>query len=302
MRFEQLEYVRAVTEHGSLRRAGEHLHVSQPALSEAIGKLERELGVTLLDRHHSGTRINDQGRELLPRIGEVLDAVDRLRAAARGEADFHRPTRVGAVYFGVTAVVVPALRQHDRDHRHSPVELRQARRAEIEAGLRDGSLDVGLINLLPGDDLHPDLVTSELLQGRPVAVLPADHRLVPGAEVDTEDLRQEAFVGPREGVLMHRVAHRVFGDDPPLKWHTADGADLCKQLVASGLGVGLMPDFALADDPLVETGRLVVRALRDEVPVIRMVLVQRRGARPSAATANLVAHLTRHGEALMRRA
>ena len=48
MRLEQLEYLAAVVQHGSLRRASEHLHISQPALSEGVGKLERELGVTLL--------------------------------------------------------------------------------------------------------------------------------------------------------------------------------------------------------------------------------------------------------------
>ena len=53
MRIEQLEYLLAVTRHGSLRRASEKLHISQPSLSEALSKLERELGVTLLDRRRS---------------------------------------------------------------------------------------------------------------------------------------------------------------------------------------------------------------------------------------------------------
>ena len=62
MRIEQLEYLAAVTQHGSLRRASERLHISQPALSEALSKLERELGVTLLDRRRSGARISRRGR------------------------------------------------------------------------------------------------------------------------------------------------------------------------------------------------------------------------------------------------
>ena len=82
MRFEQLEYLVAVIRHGSLRKAGEQLHLSQPALSESVRNLERELGVTLLDRRRSGARISREGRDLLPAIVEVLDAVDRLRRAA----------------------------------------------------------------------------------------------------------------------------------------------------------------------------------------------------------------------------
>ncbi len=301
MRLEQLEYVRAVTEHGSLRRAGDHLHVSQPALSEAIGKLERELGVTLLDRHKTGTRINEHGRELLPRISEVLESVERLRAAARGEAEYHRPTRVGSVYFGVTAVVLPALRGHDAEHENTPLELRQLHRDAIESGLRAGTLDVGLVNLLPGDDVHPDLEATELVHGRPVAVLSGRHPLTACPSVTIDQLRQEPFIGAHEGYLMHRVARRVFGAEAPLKWHIADGAEISKQMVGSNLGVSLMPEFAITGDPLVENGTLAVRPIRDEDTVIRMVLLRRRGARPTEASVALVEHLVRHGHELGRR-
>jgi len=82
VRIEQLEYLNAVTRHGSLRRASEELHLSQPALSEAIRGLERELGVLLLDRHRTGARISHQGERLLPLINRVLDTVAALRAAA----------------------------------------------------------------------------------------------------------------------------------------------------------------------------------------------------------------------------
>lgn len=294
MRLEQLEYVRAVSEHGSLRRAGEHLHVSQPALSEALTKLEHELGVTLLDRHRSGTRINETGRELLPRIIEVLDATDRLRAAALGESRYHRPTRVGSVYFGVTAVVLPAMRSHEIDQEHTAIDLSQLRHEDVQNGLRDGSLDIGLVTLLPGDDIHPDLVATELVDGRPVAILPGTHHLAQKAAVTIDDLRQEVFVGARSGYLMHRVAHRVFGDSPPLKWHTADGADVAKQMVSSGLGVGLMPDFTLTEDPLVTAGTLALRPIDDETTVIRMVMLRRRGVRPTPAAQAFFDHLRHH--------
>src|SRR6476620_4810910 len=82
VRIEQLEYLAAVTRHGSLRRASESLHLSQPALSEAISKLERELGVTLLDRRRTGARISRQGRDLQQYMVAGLEAVDALRTAA----------------------------------------------------------------------------------------------------------------------------------------------------------------------------------------------------------------------------
>lgn len=299
MRLEQLEYVRAVSEHGSLRRAGEHLHVSLPALSEAVTKLERELGVTLLDRHRSGTRINGTGQELLPRILEVLEAAERLRSAAKGESRFHRPVRVGSVYFGVTAIVLPAMRSHEIDHEHTAIDLRQLRHGEVRNGLRDGSLDIGLVTLLPGEEVHPDLEATELFHGRPMAVLPADAALARQPAVTVDDLRQEVFVGARTGYLMHRVAQRVFGDSPPLKWHTADSADVCKQMVSSGIGVSLMPDFTLANDPLEVSGALAFRPIVDEDTVIRMVILRRRSARPAASAQALFEHLKDHAARLV---
>src|SRR3954462_11518779 len=82
VRIEQLEYVAAVTQHGSLRRASERLHISQPALSEAVSKLERERGLPLRDRRRSGARISRQGQALLQNMVQVLEAVDRLKMAA----------------------------------------------------------------------------------------------------------------------------------------------------------------------------------------------------------------------------
>lgn len=83
MRIEQLQYVEAVARLGSFRRASEEMHISQPALSETVRNLERELGIDLLDRSRAGARISAHGREVLPHIRIVLDAVDALRRSAR---------------------------------------------------------------------------------------------------------------------------------------------------------------------------------------------------------------------------
>src|ERR1700688_1194518 len=109
MRIEQLAYLVAVSRHGWLRRAGEELHVSQPALSEAIRNLERELGVTLLDRHRSGAKISLAGRELLAPMADVLESVARLRADAGGQHATRRLLRIGTVNAGTAGLVLPAM-------------------------------------------------------------------------------------------------------------------------------------------------------------------------------------------------
>ena len=139
MRIEQLEYVAAVSRHGSLRRASEQLHVSQPALSEAIRNLERELGVTLLDRHRSGAKISLAGRELLQPMADVLESVARLCAAAGDQLATRRLLRIGTVNAGTATLVLPAVRAFQDKHPASTVEIRPAARGRSLVRLTCGS-------------------------------------------------------------------------------------------------------------------------------------------------------------------
>lgn len=277
MRIEQLEYVAAVTRHGSLRRASERLHISQPALSEAVSRLERELGVTLLDRRRSGARISRRGRELLQNMAEVLEAVDRLRVAA-GDAAGARVLRVGTVSAATSTLLVPVVRQV-RAEQAVTVEVVSCQQVQLFEGLAEGSFDLGLVNLLEGDDLPADLLGTVLVHGRPVVVLPADHPLTDREAIDVDTLRQEAFVAMRAGYLMHRFAHRLFGSQMPPVSSITDGAEVGKLMVAEGLGLTLLPDYSVIGDPLHRAGLITHRPISEDSTPVTLVACQRRGER-----------------------
>ncbi len=291
MRIEQLEYVVAVTSHGSLRRAGERIHVSLPALSQAITNLERELGVPLLDRHRSGARISAAGRELLGPIVEVLESVARLRAAAAERPSAHRPARLGTVNAAIATVVLPAIRAYREGHPGATVEVRTLQHDAIQTGLAEGTLDVGVVNLLDGDDPLPELQATPLLVGRPVAVLPAGHHLASRPSVSADDLRREHVIAMRPGYAMHRIAHRLFGDRLPREWHLADGAEMGKVMVAEGAGVTLLPDFSVRGDPFERAGLVVARPVEGELSPVTMVCLHRRRTPAPPAVTGLVSHL-----------
>jgi DNA-binding transcriptional LysR family regulator len=276
MRIEQLEYLTAVTQHGSLRRASEQLHVSQPALSEAITRLERELRITLLDRTRSGSRISREGRELLPYMEEVLIALDRLRAAAGDQRTDRRTIRLGTVHAATSALLVPAVQAFQERHPATVVEVLTLQQAQIEEGLAEGSLDLGLVNVLGGDDLTGGLRDVELLRGRPVVVLPAGHRLLSRTAVTLDDLRAERFVMMRAGYLMHRWVHRALGSSLPTVSQTTDGAEMGKALVVDGVGITVLPDYSVHGDPLHRAGLLDTRPIAGDDTVVRLVLRERR--------------------------
>jgi DNA-binding transcriptional LysR family regulator len=276
VRIEQLDYFAAVTRHGSLRRASERLHLSLPALSEAVTKLERELGVTLLDRRRSGARISRQGQELLPLVVEVLEAVDRLRDAAGDHAAATRLIRLGTVHAATSTLLVPAVRVFQETHPGTTVEVVTSQQSEIDQGLVEGSLDLGLVNVLAGDDPPPELDDSPLVRGRPVAVLPAAHPLAAAPSVTVDDLRAERFVTMRAGYLMHRFAHRLFGSTLPATCHSTDGAEMGKVMVAEGLGVTVLPDYSVIGDPLERAGLITHRPITGDRTAVALVLRHRR--------------------------
>ncbi len=294
MRIEQLEYIDAITRHGSVRRASEALHISQPAMSESIVRLERELGVTLLDRRRTGAQISRRGRDLLPHITDAIEAVQRLRAAAREQTTAARVIHVGTVQAASSTLLIPAVRAFRTTHPDVTVELRNMQQSEISTEIAAGSLDIGLVNLLEGDDLPPDVVRSELIHGVPVAVLPADHPLAARSSLTPDDLRGEPFVEMRPGYLMNRFAHRWFGASMPSVSYTADGAELGKALVAQGIGFTLLPDFTVMGHPLEQSGVITYRPLEGTAPTVTLVACLRNGVhQPEALRALHTALLRR---------
>jgi DNA-binding transcriptional LysR family regulator len=275
VRIEQLEYLVAVTRQGSLRRASESLHLSQPALSEALGKLERELGVPLLDRRRSGARISRQGQDLLPYMTQVLEAVDRLRQAAGEQPLVPRNLRIGTVNAASSALLVPAVQDVRRGPGGVGVDVLSSQSDEIYRDVAESSLDLGLVNLLPGDDVPPHLAARELLQGRPVVCLPVDHPLAALESVTVDRLREEPVILMRSGYLMHRFVHRLFAGTMPATSFATDGAEMGKLMVAEGLGVTVLPDYSLVGDPLCAAGVITFRPIADDRTTVRLLMVTR---------------------------
>lgn len=301
MRIEQLQYLAAVTQFGSLRRASERMHMSQPALSEALSKLERELGVTLLDRRRSGARISRQGRDLLPAMVEVLEAVDRLKNAANDQQLTVSMVRVGTVNAATVPLLAPAIQDFRLGHPGTTVEIVNAQQAEIHQALAEGGLDLGLVNVLPGDDPPPELQSTELIHGRPVVVCPSDHRFAERDQVSLAEPREEPFIAMRAGYLMHRFVHRLFaGDHPPVSYST-DGAEMGKLMVAEGLGVTVLPDYSVVDDPLVRHGAITHRPLAADRTSVTLVMQWRRADHLPLAVRDLQAALVQRARSYAAR-
>jgi DNA-binding transcriptional LysR family regulator len=287
VRIEQLEYVAAVARLGSFRRAAEVVHVSQPALSESVRALERELGVDILERGRQGARVSETGRDLLPHILTVLDSVDRLRDAAKGQHQNRRVVRLGTVNTATVPLVAPTIRQFSESHRSTQVEVIGGLHADIQRALLEGSSDLGLLNYLEGDDMPPELETTPLLSGRPVVCMRPDSPLAALDSVRADDLRSVPLIVMRSGYVMHRYLHRLLQGDIPAFSYSTDGAEMGKLMVAEGLGVTVLPDFSVIGDPLETRGVITWRPLADDTTTVKLVIQRLRSGSPPRAARDL---------------
>jgi DNA-binding transcriptional LysR family regulator len=294
MRFEQLEYVTAVARLGSFRRAAEELHLSQPALSETVRKLEGELGVEILDRGRAGVTISAAGRELLPHILETIEAVDRLRHAANDQHLNTRVVRIGTVTAATAPLLTPTIRDFSQSHPSTQIEIVTSQQRSSHRELLDGSLDLGLVNYLGGDDRHPDLETTELIRGRPILCVRADSKLAERERIGPDDLVGEPLIAMRTGYVMHRYVHRLLDGRTPTFAYYADGAEMGKLMVAEGLGAAILPDYSVAGDLLEQRGAITYRQIEGDETDVLLVIQRRDAASSTGAARDLYATFLEH--------
>ena len=287
MRIEQIEYAAAVARYGSFRRAAEELHISQPALSETVRKLEGELGVQILDRQRTGATVSAEGRELLPHMLDVIEAARRLRAAADEQHESSRAIKLGTVSAATSPLLTATIRAFRDTHPTTQVDVVLVQQQLLHRSLLEGALDLGLVNYLDGDEVTPELHTVELLRGHPVVCIHSDSPLAARLSVSTAELMAQPLITMRSGYAMHRYLNRLLGGEKPSFSYSADGAEMGKLMVAAGLGVTVLPSYSVFGDPLEQRGAITARELSDDDTGVRLVVQRRRSTPLSRATRDL---------------
>jgi len=199
MELRHLRYFRAVAESKGFREAARRLHVVQPALSQTVSDLERELGVRLLTRNSRSVRLTSEGEVFLKEAKEILAHADRsvelARGAARGE--------IGSLSVGflgsATAFFLPRIiRDYRRRFPSVRLTLREMAPAPQIDEFRAGRLDVGFTRPISAAD-ETWLRSECLYRDSLLAVLPKGHGACARAVVSVQQLADEPFV------LFHRA-------------------------------------------------------------------------------------------------
>lgn len=290
MELRQVAYVLAVADHGTFTRAAASIPVSQPALSQGIATLERDLGVALFDRVGRSVQLSPAGqafvteaRQLTAHVDRVRNAVSRVAQLETGHLDL-----VALPTLAVTPLVDLISRFRSR---YPGVTLRVREHegtADDALGLiLDGTCEIGLVEL-PAHDLHPGLVRHPLGDQEYFAVCPPGTPTRSSARITLDELAGLPLVTTPPGTSSRRVLEDAFTaaglpvPTPAVEtWHR----ELLGPLVRSGRAATILPGPLAAR---AESEGAVVAPL--EPSVIRSIgLVHRTGPSSPAAEAFLAA-------------
>ncbi|HEU4650665.1 MAG TPA: LysR family transcriptional regulator [Croceibacterium sp.] len=265
---------RAVAAVGNFRKAAESVHLSQPAFSRRIDKLERALGARLLERTTRRVTLTAFGREFERKATEILDELDASLLAMRGAA----ATRMAevsvacvpsTVYYYLSEVI---RRYHERSPRVR-VRVFDAGANEVLAAVARGEADFGLDFL---GSQEGELEFAPLAEERFVAACRRDHPIAKLRRVSWAQLCEHDYisVGRSSGnrVLLDQALAGAARRPQPI--YETQHVTTTLGLVEAGLGVAAVPAMAMPgpDHPL-----LVSVPLTDPVVTRKVGLIRRRG-------------------------
>ena len=275
---DQLDAFAAVVELGSFTAAAARLNLTQPAISFQIRQLERRLGARLVERVGRRARPTAAGLDLLPHIGRIEVTVAQAVEAVAGHAEgVAGRVRIGTGATACIHLLPPLLSALRRRFPLLEIVVRTGNSPEILRALEDNALDVAVVTLPASGRMF---AVEKLIDDEIVAVFP------PGAEPPATLSAAALAEWP---VLLYESggnARRVIDD-----WFRAAGAALkpvmelgsieaIKELVAAGLGCGLLPRLAVGRNPGPPAARSLAPPLHREIGmVVRRDKVPDRGLR-----------------------
>jgi len=285
----QLEYLVAVADAGSVAAAAQGLNVSQPSVSAALAKLEQQLDVQLLIRHHAqGVSLTGSGRQLIAQARNLISHARELQRDARpdsarlaGDLNVGAFETLAAAYMPALVAGFAALHPEVRFH------LSEGTQDDLVEGLRRGKIELALTYDL---DLPPDVDLKTLARLESYVLLPAGHRLAQAHRLRLSQLADEPFVlldiPPSRDYFVNLL--RASGIEPRIAF-ASPSLELVRGLVGQGLGYSLLVTRP-AGDQTYDGRALVVRPLGDEAVPSVVTLAALVGVRPTRAATAFAKH------------
>lgn len=253
----QLHIFQTVAQQGSFSRAAEQLYLTQPAVSQHIQTLETNLGVQLFKRGRRGIKLTSSGKILTDYAQCLLRLAEETREAVTrvDELDLPQQVKIGASP-GIGIYLLPNwIRSFHHRYPSLSVTMKTAVTPLIIEAILNDEIKIGIIE---GELADEPIQWAPLWDEEIAVVVSAAHAWHEKETVTINDLAGQYFVVREKGSLTRAWEERVFKENGIAAQIIAefDSPAAIKQAVASGLGIALLPCFAVGSDYNLHTLRL----------------------------------------------
>ena len=279
MTLTELRYIVAVARERHFGRAAEACFVSQPTLSVSVKKLEEELDVKIFERGASDITVTPLGDEIVRQAQAVLEQANAIKEIAkRGKDPVSGPLRLGVIHTIGPYLLPDLVRQAIDRVPQMPLMLQEHFTTRLLEMLRTGELDCAIMA-----EPFPDtgLAVAPLYDEPFMAAVPKQHALAKRRSISAEELKAETMLllGTghcfRDHVLEVCPEYARFSSHAEGIRKSFEGSSLetIKYMVASGMGVTVVPQLSVPSDPQPHVKYI---PFTKPVPTRRVVLVWRR--------------------------
>lgn len=241
---QQMRLFEAVARHGSITRAAEEAHLTQPSVSMQVRTLEDKIGQPLTEMAGKSLRLTRAGEEVAAAARDVLSRLDDMKMSLEAmRSEVGGPLSV-AVVSSAKYVLPGLLGAFKRLHPRIRPQLTIANRETLLARIRRSADDLYIIGRPPQEDI---LALEPFTDNVIVFTAPPDHPLASTRNISLARLAQENVIGREAGSGTRAAVERVFegaGVSLPTLMEF-DDAEAIKQAIASGLGVAYLSHHAI---------------------------------------------------------
>lgn len=278
----ELQVFAAVAQERSFSRAAARLHRTQPAVSQAVKRLEAELDERLFDRSSQGGRLTEAGEILLDYAQRLTLLKDEAEGAVRELQDLRRGRVLIGANEGAVHVLLPVIERFRRAHPHAQAEVRRVPARQLAREVLGRSLDFGVFTFPPRER---GLRALPLGEDELVMLISPAHPLAGRAQITMEEFGRQTVIAHNEASPARERVLRLYEQrhasiNIQIGLPSLDGI---KRAVEMGLGVALLPQRCARTE--IARGQLAAV----KVPQLRLPrrirLVYRRSGEMSHAAA-----------------
>ncbi len=263
MEMHQIRYFLAVCDKGSFTHAAQSVYVAQPSLTQAIKKLEEELGGELFIRDRAGCRLTALGRLVEPNLREIFRETQAVKADAIRFCRLNTvPLRIGIMLTIGSQRLSPIFAEFQQDYPHIELELIIDSESNLLKQLETNNLD--LLISAPVPLVNDPYQFLPLYEERYVVAFNDKHRFNQFQTIDLPTIQTEPFLDRLNCELREKLKSVCVNRQIDLyATYRSNSEEWILNMIRAGIGVALMPEFTIPKD----AGNLNFRYLVD--PEIR---------------------------------